>query len=63
MREGFFDYGLSREEQRTLIEGYVKEGIRIRFAQQSGVRHLAFLDGFCMSAARTVAVAPAYWLS
>jgi SAM-dependent methyltransferase len=26
MREGFFDYGLSREEQRTLIEGYVKEG-------------------------------------
>jgi len=26
MREGFFDYGLSREEQRTLIEGYVKKG-------------------------------------
>jgi hypothetical protein len=26
MRESFFDYGLSREEQRTLIEGYVKQG-------------------------------------
>ena len=26
MREGFFDYGLSHEEQRALIEGYLKEG-------------------------------------
>jgi cyclopropane fatty-acyl-phospholipid synthase-like methyltransferase len=26
MREGFFDYGLNQEEQRALIEGYVKEG-------------------------------------
>ena len=26
MQEGFFRYGLSSEEQRALIEGYVKEG-------------------------------------
>jgi hypothetical protein len=49
MREGFFDYGLSREEQRTLIEGYVKEGFgfvspSILRERSSRNRHLGWPD-------------------